>query len=86
VRDGINAVNAKLLSSSGDTTLFIDPKCKFLIECLEKQTFKEGTNIPDKDSGFDHMNDALRYLTEYLFPIRQPAVPLPTRMWSNKIG
>jgi hypothetical protein len=29
VRDGINAVNAKLLSSSGATTLFIDPKCKF---------------------------------------------------------
>jgi hypothetical protein len=86
VRDGINAVNAKLRSSSGETTLFIDPKCKFLIECLEKQVYKEGTNIPDKDSGFDHMNDALRYLTEYLFPIRQPAVPLPTRMWSNKIG
>ena len=86
VRDGINAVNAKLCSSSGITTLFIDPRCKYVIECLEKQTYKEGTSIPDKDSGFDHMNDALRYKVDYLFPIRQPTAPLPVRQWGHKIG
>jgi hypothetical protein len=86
VRDGINAVNAKLRSSSGETTLFIDPKCKFLVECLEKQTYKEGTSIPDKDSGFDHMNDALRYLVEFLFPIRQPSTPAPVKMWGHKLA
>jgi hypothetical protein len=86
VRDGINAVNAKLLSSSGFTTLFFDPKVKYAIECLEKQTYKEGTSIPDKDSGFDHMNDALRYMVDYLFPIRQPTAPIPVRQWGHKIG
>ena len=86
VRDGINAVNAKLLSSTGETTLYIDPKCKYVIECLEKQTYKEGTSLPDKDSGFDHMNDALRYMVEYLFPIRQPTTLPSTNMWSHKIG
>lgn len=86
VRDGINAVNAKLRSSTGETTLFIDPKCKYVVECLEKQTYKEGTSIPDKDSGFDHMNDALRYMVDYLFPIRQPITPPPTRMWGHKVG
>lgn len=86
VRDGINAVNAKLRSSSGVTTLFVDPKCKYVIECLEKQTYKEGTSIPDKDSGFDHMNDALRYMVDYLFPIRQPTAPLPVAHWGHKIG
>jgi hypothetical protein len=86
VRDGINAVNAKLLSSSGVTTLFFDPKCKYAIECLEKQTYKEGTSIPDKDSGFDHMNDALRYMVDYLFPIRQPTSPMPVKQWGHKIG
>lgn len=86
VRDGINAVNAKLCSSSGVSTLFIDPKCKYVIECLEKQTYKEGTSIPDKESGFDHMNDALRYMVDYLFPIRQPTTPPPTRQWGHKIG
>jgi hypothetical protein len=86
VRDGINAVNAKLRSSSGETTLYIDSRCKYVIECLEKQTYKEGTSIPDKDSGFDHMNDALRYMVDFLFPIRGKAAELPVSTWGHKIG
>lgn len=85
VRDGINAVNAKLRSSTGITTLFIDPKCKYLVECLEKQTYKDGTSLPDKSSGFDHMNDALRYMIDYLFPIKQPISTPPTQLWGHKI-
>ena len=83
VRDGINAVNAKLCSSSGIISLYIDPRCKYVIECLEKQTYKEGTSIPDKDSGFDHMNDALRYCVDALFPIRRPAVENTVKMWGH---
>lgn len=86
VRDGINAVNAKLRSSTGETTLYIDPKCKYITECLEKHTYKEGTSIPDKDSGFDHMTDALRYMVDALFPIRQPTEPLPVSTWGHQIG
>lgn len=86
VRDGINAVNAKLRSSAGITSLYIEPRCKYAIECLEKQTYKTGTSVPDKDSGYDHMNDALRYMVDYLFPIRQPVTPPSTRMWNHKIG
>ena len=86
IRDGVNAVNAKLRNSAGITSLFFDPKCKYAIECLEKHTYKEGTSIPDKDSGFDHMNDALRYMVDYLFPIRQPVNPLPVRTWGHKLG
>jgi hypothetical protein len=86
IRDGVNAVNAKLRSSTGITTLFIDPKCKYSIECLEKHTYKEGTSQPDKTGGWDHFNDALRYLVDFLFPIRQPTTPPPTRMWSHKLG
>lgn len=85
VRDGINAVNAKLLSSSGVTTLYIDPKCKYTIECLEKFTYKEGTSIPDKDSGFDHLADALRYAVDALFPIRLPVTKPDVKMWGHKL-
>jgi len=70
VRDRINAVNSRLLSSSGERNLFVSPKCKQTIKSLERQTYKEGTSIPNKDNGFDHMNDALGYLVEYLFPVR----------------
>jgi hypothetical protein len=81
VRDRINAVNSRLRSSSGDRYLFIDPKCKHTIKSLERQTYKEGTSQPNKD-GFDHMNDALGYLVEFLFPVRTDyKIEQPTR-WS----
>ena len=71
VRDRINAVNAALFSADETTSLWIDPKCKTVIECLEKQLYKEGTQIPDKDGGYDHMNDAIGYGIEYIRPIRR---------------
>lgn len=86
VRDGINAVNARLKSSTGITNLFVDPRCKYTIESLEKHTYKPGSSIPDKDSGYDHFSDAIRYMVDYLFPIRGPVTAPPTRMWSHKIG
>ena len=86
VRDGINAVNSLLCNSQGQNRLYIDPKCKYTIEALEKHTYKTGTSIPCKDSGFDHFSDALRYMVDYLHPIRQPATPPPTKMWSHKLG
>ena len=81
VRDRINAVNSRLLSSGGSRCLYIDPKCKQTIKGLERQTYKEGTSQPNKD-GFDHMNDALGYLVEFLFPVRtEHKIQQPTR-WS----
>ena len=85
VRDGVNAVNAKLLSSAGITSLYIAPQCKYVIECLEKFTYKEGTSLPDKDSGFDHMADALRYMVDYLFPIRRITEPQPKQIWTHRL-
>ena len=79
VRDRINAVNSRLLSSDGERHLFVSPKCKQTIKSLERQTYKEGTSVPNKD-GFDHMNDALGYLVEYVFPVRtEYDRPQPTR-------
>ena len=80
VRDRINAVNSRLLSGDGERHFYVSPKCKQTIKSLERQTYKEGTSIPNKDDGFDHMNDALGYLIEYLFPVRtEYDTPQPTR-------
>ena len=82
VRDRINSVNARLKTSDGERHLFIDPKCRQAIKSLERQTYKEGTSQPDKESGYDHMNDALGYLVDYLYPIkRKHDLPKQTR-WS----
>lgn len=80
VRDRINAMNSRLLSSNGQRNLFVSPNCKHTIKSLERQTYKAGTSIPNKDDGFDHMNDAFGYLCEYLFPVRtEYDTPQPTR-------
>jgi phage terminase large subunit len=71
IRDRINCVNSKLCSAAGVRGIIIDPKCKNLLNSLIKHTYKEGTNLPSKDEGFDHMNDALGYLISFLFPITQ---------------
>lgn len=70
VRDRVNALNAKLKNAAGVRTLFIDPKCKHTIDSLQRLSYKEGTNIIDKDSGLDHQFDAISYLVDFLFPIK----------------
>ena len=74
VRDRINSVNAAFLNAQGVTRLRISQRCKSLIACLNKQSYKEGTQIPDKESGYDHMNDALGYLIWQLLPIKTPTL------------
>lgn len=88
VRDRINAVNSRLCSTTGIRHLFIDPKCKYTIEGLERQTYKEGSTQPDKDSGYDHMNDALGYMVDYLFPVRRDVDPALTqpRRWTHGLA
>lgn len=88
VRDRINAVNSLLCTANGTRRLLIDPKAKYTIEGLERQTYKEGTSQPDKDSGYDHMNDALGYVVDYIFPVRKdidPDLLIPKR-WGHKIA
>ncbi len=38
--------------------------------------------VPDKDSGYDHMNDALGYAIEYLFPVKNIVNFEQPRRWS----
>jgi hypothetical protein len=75
VRDRINAVNSRLCDSTGQRHLFVTKNCKYTIEALERHVYKEGSTQPDKDSGYDHMSDALGYLVDYLFPIRRDREP-----------
>ena len=85
VRDGINAVNSLLLNSQGITRCWISPLCKYTIESLEKLTYKENSMVPDKGE-YDHFGDALRYMVDYLFPIKAKTEPPQVRLWSHKLG
>jgi|TARA_X000001382_G_scaffold36925_1_gene24446 hypothetical protein len=82
IRDRINAVNTKLKNGVGDRTLFIAKKCKTMLKSIERQIYKEGTTVPDKDNNYDHMNDALGYLVEYLYPVKRQFTPSKPQRWS----
>jgi hypothetical protein len=82
VRDRINSVNTKLKNANGKNSLFIANKCKSAIKSLERQIYKDGTTVPDKDNGYDHFNDSLGYMIEYLYPLRRNFTPSEPKRWS----
>lgn len=86
VKDRIAAVNSKLLSSTGVVGIKIDPKCKPVIESLERQTYKENTQIPDKSDGTDHQNDATGYVLSWLYPIRREHNNTEPGNWRSRQG
>jgi len=65
VRDRVVLTNSKLCSASGEVGLFVDPKCKELIQDFEEVCFREdsGAQIDkDQDRLRTHLSDALGYL------------------------
>ena len=66
------AVNVML--EKGD--LLINPdRCPTLIESLERQSYNK-SGEPDKQGGFDHLNDALGYFIVYKFGLTRSTVTL----------
>ena len=61
IRDRVASVQALLENGKGEVRLKVAAGCKRTIECLELQSYTE-KGEPDKDAGYDHMNDALGYL------------------------
>jgi hypothetical protein len=61
IRDRVSAVQGLLCNGKGQVRLQVNASCKRMIECLELQSYTD-KGEPDKDAGYDHMNDALGYL------------------------
>ena len=84
IRDRINAVNSRLKSADGKRFIFISPSCKIMIKGLQRQIYKENTNIPDKEEGYDHMNDSIGYLIEIVKPLIAQNIPYKPIRWTHK--
>jgi len=69
VEDRIASVNMLMQNNQ----FSISPSCTHTIKSLSSHTYLEGTRVPDKRSGHDHMADAVGYLVHTLKPIRRPA-------------
>lgn len=77
----ISAFNARVKSADGKIHLFVDAKCKYLLENIYNLKYKEGTSLidipkfhqikSDKRKKFmGHIFDAASYLTEYYWRIK----------------
>ena len=62
IKDRVQTVQALLENSKGRVRMAIYASCRRLIECLELQSYDEKSGDPDKQNGYDHLNDALGYL------------------------
>ncbi len=64
VRDRVTMTNARLKNALGETNMWIDPRCRELIQDFEQVSYKaESTEVDKtKDRRRTHLSDALGYL------------------------
>jgi len=68
---GIDLVREKILSSSGDVSLFFSNTMKRIISDINGYVLKKNSDEPLKDNITSHSMDALRYLITNLFAEKQ---------------
>lgn len=73
VKDRIASVNNMF---DKDNLLIDSIACPELVKCLESQCYNDAGE-PDKNSGYDHANDALGYRIHYNFSIKKPIISVP---------
>lgn len=71
IADRVNAVNRMLKAADGRVRLYIDPTCIAMVESLEQTKYEEGGRAIDKDMSIEHMGDAIGYLIQYEYPVRE---------------
>lgn len=89
ITDRVNASNSLTCNADGGRRLFLDPRCKLLAKDLDQVTWKmdAGGNATgqmdqrgpttDLPAGLTHISDALGYLIETEFGLRQVGGPRP---------
>jgi hypothetical protein len=82
VVDRVNNTQAMLLQGTR-RRVRVHPRAKPLISGLKNLTYKEGTSIRDKASGFDHICDALDYLLWQEFNVLVEPSHFGTTKWSG---
>lgn len=77
VRDANPPVKDRILAVNGGfdhKRLWVNDKaCPRLAESLEQQAY-DANGEPDKQSGFDHLNDAVGYCAHWKMPVRKPVL------------
>jgi hypothetical protein len=72
IKDGQNAVRAKIKNAYGDVSLYVNNKnAPYTHKSLSTGQLKEGSTFLEADSDYQHIGTAIRYFIDYEYPIQQ---------------
>jgi hypothetical protein len=70
IKDGQNAVRAKIKNAKGEVFLFVNTiTAPYTHKSLATGTLKQGSTFLEEDSDYQHIGTAIRYFVDYEYPI-----------------
>lgn len=70
IKDGQNAVRAKIHNAADEVSLFVNPKtAPWMHKALATMQLKQGSTFIEEESDYQHIGTAIRYFIDYEFPI-----------------
>jgi hypothetical protein len=73
IKDGQNAVRAKIKNAAGEVSLFVNTKAApYTHKSLATGQLKKGSSFLEEENDYQHIGTAVRYMIEYEFPIIKP--------------
>lgn len=72
IKDGQNAVRAKIANANGDVSLFVNVnKAPYTHKSLATGQLKKGSTFLEEDGEYQHIGTAIRYMIDYECPINE---------------
>jgi len=70
IKDGQNAVRAKIQNAAGERSLFVHPNtAPYTHKALLTGQLKKGSTFLEEDGEYQHIGTAVRYMISYEFPV-----------------
>ena len=81
IKDGQNAVRAKIMNAAGDVSLFVNPNtAAYVHKSFTTGTLKKGSTFLEEDGEYQHIGTAVRYFIDTEYPLEENgARPLRVR-------
>lgn len=77
IKDGQNAVRAKIKNAAGEVSLFVNTvNAPYTHKSLATGQLKKGSTFIEEENEFQHIGTAVRYFIDYDFPVKSHNVQL----------
>ena len=77
IKDGQNAVRAKIANAKGEVSLFVNVnKAPYTHKSLATGQLKKGSTFLEEDGEYQHIGTAIRYMIDYECPVNEQMVQI----------